>query len=97
MSRTRTNKKTGNVQWKAYKALIRAKCRDFGVMKARICTQCPCCDRIFRYELAVLGINPDHQHIVTCPTCHKKLVKKMGKGIIKGARFVVDGDNGGAE
>lgn len=86
MSRTRTNKRIGNVQGKAHRALMWAKFQELGVISMIIKTQCPYCEQAFQYGFAMRGIMPDYQHVVTCPNCQKKIVKKIGKGFTKQIR-----------
>lgn len=86
MSRTRTNKRIGDVQGKAHQALMWAKFQEFGGITMKIRTECPHCGQAFGYEFSMAGINPDHQHVATCPTCKKRSVKKIGKGFTKQIR-----------
>lgn len=86
MSRTRTNKRIGNVQGKAHQALMWAKFQELGIISMIIKTQCPYCEQAFQYGFTMRGIMPDYQHVVTCPNCQKKIVKKIGKGFTKQIR-----------
>ena len=87
MSRTRTNKRIGNKQGQAHRALAWAKFQELGTISIIVNTQCPCCDQAFQYGCTHVGIEPDHQHVVYCPSCHKRLVKKIGKGFTKEIRL----------
>lgn len=86
MSRTRTNKRIGNVQYVAHKGLFWAKFEEVGHITMMIRTQCPHCEQIFGYTFNAVRILPDHQHVQICPTCKKKSVKKVGQGFTKEIR-----------